>query len=80
MPRTILAGMALLLTLAACNQGGSPGARTAGDPMRPSAGSPTGQLNSPSTGAGTPTPMQPGGSGGVGSGNQPGQGGTSSPR
>ncbi|WP_149537867.1 hypothetical protein [Siccirubricoccus phaeus] len=78
MPRTILAGLALVLSLAACDQGSSRRSSiSGGEPMRPSAGAPTGQAYTPSTGAGTPTPIQPGGAGGVGSGNQPGLSGTS---
>ena len=71
-----LIGMAALaLALGACSNsrvGGHP----PGEPMTPSAASPTGSVNSTATGGGVPTPLQPGGAGGVGSGNQPGRAGT----
>ncbi|MBL6078874.1 hypothetical protein JMJ56_12715 [Belnapia sp. T18] len=71
-----LVGMvALALALGACSNSG-PGGRTPGEPMAPSARSPTGSVNSTATGGGVPTPLQPGGAGGVGSGNQPGRAGT----
>lgn len=65
--------MAVALALGAC---GNTGGRPAGEPMAPTAASPTGSVNSMATGGGVPTPLQPGGAGGVGSGNQPGRAGT----
>ena len=71
-----LIGMAVLaLALGACSNS-RVGGRPAGEPMAPSAASPTGAVNSTATGGGVPTPLQPGGAGGVGSGNQPGRAGT----
>jgi hypothetical protein len=64
---------ALAAALGACSNSGG---RPAGEPLAPTAASPTGSVNSMSTGGGVPTPVQPGGAGGVGSGNQPGRAGT----
>ncbi len=70
-----LMGMAALaLALGACSSSG--GGRPPGEPMAPTAASPTGSVSSTATGGGVPTPLQPGGAGGVGSGNQPGRAGT----
>ena len=68
---------ACLGLLAACDMSSPRRSTTGGEPMRPTASSPTGSVNSGATGGGVPIPIQPGGAGGVGSGNQPGRAGTS---
>jgi hypothetical protein len=68
---------ACLVLLAACDMSGQRRSTTGGEPVAPTASSPTGSVNSGATGGGVPTPVQPGGAGGVGSGNQPGRAGTS---
>lgn len=78
MKKQILVVVAGLSLLAACDMSGNRRSTTGGEPMMPSASSPTGSVNSGATGGGVPTPVQPGGAGGVGSGNQPGRAGTSS--
>ena len=70
-------GVVALLMVAGCDMGSSRRGATTGEPMSPSAMSPTGSAGGVSTGGGVPTPVMPGGAGGVGSGNQPGRAGTS---
>ena len=69
---------ALALALSACDV--RLGARDMGQPVAPTAASPTGSVGGGASGGGVPVPTRPGGAGGVGSGNQPGVGGTSSGR
>ncbi|MDB5374578.1 MAG: hypothetical protein JWP04_3220 [Belnapia sp.] len=76
MKMRIAVASTMLLALAACDVSGPRRSGPPGEPMVPSAASPTGSVNSSATGGGVPTPMQPGGAGGVGSGNQPGRAGT----
>jgi hypothetical protein len=66
----------LLLSVAACGTSGDRRAGIPGEPVAPSAASPTGSAISQATGGGVPLPYQAGGAGGVGSGNQPGRAGT----
>lgn len=71
-----LCAAAAVLALAACNVSGTGRAGLPGEPLVPSAASPTGSAGGTASGGGVPLPTAPGGAGGVGSGNQPGRAGT----
>ena len=76
MAARLILSAAALLALAACDMAGPGHGRPPGEPLIPSARSPTGSAGSAATGGGVPTPVAPGGAGGVGSGNEPGRAGT----
>ena len=72
----LIGAAAIILSLAACDMSGPRRTSTPGEPLAPSAASPTGSYGGGASGGGVPTPTMPGGAGGVGSGNQPGRAGT----